>query len=384
MSVSWDGRRARSLPHQAVEVAEVLRNTLWLLTRGTGKTHDESVEARSSLASRLGDRQHKFMQTVLTLPIHGLRSLCWDRGTLIDWISGGRRIHLDGRIEGMVCEGGFADRFDAAVVSPSGDHVAVYQKHGAEALLLRHGRALRPLSRDDHCMERTHYPICFIALPDGSEALVHCPDAHNRLVIEHVQSGQRISEPGADEPQDYFIEALRVSPDSRFVLSQGWHWHPIDRMTVYDVQAGLRDREHFDQLGFAWPTFAGIGFACFGGNDVLAMTLVEPMVGDEDDDDDDDDDGSDDEREIDVRFYDLRDGSLISDVEPDMQAQCLAVVDEERFIGCSDQGLGIFDRVSGRLLSEGPQLPEQALILDDPATGMLAVYGAGILTVYRA
>jgi hypothetical protein len=68
------------------------------------------------------------------IPVERVRSLCWDRDELVDWVDGGKRFHLNGSIEDSCVRYGY--RFDAACVSPSGSYAVIYERLGTKALLL--------------------------------------------------------------------------------------------------------------------------------------------------------------------------------------------------------------------------------------------------------
>ncbi len=89
-------------------------------------------------------------------------SLLWDGDSLIDWVSGGQRFELDGRtIPRKVY---YAFRFDAAVTSPSGQYVVIYERLGTKGLLLCNGSIVREINRSYYHANAYEYPICFAKL----------------------------------------------------------------------------------------------------------------------------------------------------------------------------------------------------------------------------
>ena len=62
------------------------------------------------------------------IPAPGVKSLVWMAGKLLDWVSGVVEYDLEGTKRGPSIS--YPYRFDAAVVSPSGSHVALYERLG--------------------------------------------------------------------------------------------------------------------------------------------------------------------------------------------------------------------------------------------------------------
>ena len=96
-----------------------------------------------------------------------VRSLCWQNQRLIDWVSGGNVYHLDGSAQSAQVY--YPYRFDAAVVSPSGDFAVIYERLGTKGLLLHQGQILREINRSFYHAHVYEYPVTFIQLTDGRE-----------------------------------------------------------------------------------------------------------------------------------------------------------------------------------------------------------------------
>ena len=100
-----------------------------------------------------------------TLPAQGVRSLCWEGETLVDWVAGGMRSGLDGSVTDRHVN--HAYRFDAAQVSPSGRFAVIYERLGTKGLVLREGGILRELNRSYYQAGTYDYPLALFTLPNS-------------------------------------------------------------------------------------------------------------------------------------------------------------------------------------------------------------------------
>jgi len=175
----------------------------------------------------------------------GMRSLCWAGDTLVDWVGGGRVLHLDGELEKARVNYGY--RFDAAVASPCGEFAVIYEKLGTKGLVLRRGEVLREINRSFYCADAYEYPIAIFRSASGQVIIAHCPDQYCRIELEDIATGERIGGRGKREPKDFFHSRLRVSPGGRWLLSAGWVWHPFGMVEVFDLEAAMRTSDALDQ-----------------------------------------------------------------------------------------------------------------------------------------
>lgn len=197
--------------------------------------------------------------TRFTFPaFYSLRSLAWQDGTLVDWVSG-RHWLADGT---EVASGAHhAYDFDRALVSPSGRFSVLFCERQTKGIILDQGRLIREIDRSYYQASRYAYPIALGRLADGREVLAHCPDAYNVIEIETLAEGARLT--GREgEAQDVFHSRLSFSPDGRFLLSAGWVWHPFNVFCAFDVEQALRDpatldrqEKHYGALEGAAPGF---------------------------------------------------------------------------------------------------------------------------------
>ena len=184
-----------------------------------------------------------FEQLVLDVP--GVRSLTWDDDTLVDWVAGGTRIRLDGSVQRARVN--FAYRFDGAIVSPSKRFVALYERLGTKALLLDRGAVLRELNRSFYHAHVYEYPITFLARPNGTELLVHCPREYCRIDIDDAVTGMCLTDASGRKPRDIFHSRLATSPRGTWLTSAGWVWHPFGVATWWPVEAALAEPALLDK-----------------------------------------------------------------------------------------------------------------------------------------
>lgn len=179
----------------------------------------------------------------------------------------------------------YAYSFDHAVVSQDGKYVALVERLGTKGLLLRRGEVIREINRSFYHANVYEYPITFLMLPDGRTALAHCPESYCKIEIEEVESGQNLS-PRDVPPKDFFHSRLTVGPDSRYLASVGWIWHPFNDLWVYELkpalaQPTLLDEDPRDEYKFA-RTGVGVNAAAFLENGRLVLTTNDEYYDSED------------------------------------------------------------------------------------------------------
>ncbi|AKT41186.1 hypothetical protein [Chondromyces crocatus] len=186
-----------------------------------------------------------------------LRSLAWAGDDLVDWI-GGRRIRMDGCVERFGT--GYTYRFDAVV--GLGEVGVMFEACGTKGRVVRSNGALasaqfvplgieelREIDRSFYCAENVAFPVCVFTLPDGRSALAHAPRSYNELEIELLDGTPLTRRQGTCD--DVFHARLSVSPDGRWLLSNGWVWHPWTVAQVYDVARALTEPTHLSGPGLA-------------------------------------------------------------------------------------------------------------------------------------
>ena len=192
-----------------------------------------------------------------TLAAPGLRTIAWaGPEALIDWACAGQRYVLDGQ-RSQVGESHFVAGFDRAITSADGQYAFIYQSLGTKGLLLRDGELLREINRSYYHSDVYEYSAAF-ATVDATTYLVHCPVAYCQLDLEHVETGELVTNVAGREPIDCFHSRLEVSPAGGYLLSKGWLWHQARRGEEWRPNRGA---------------FRGIGCRAIGP---LLVLLQEP------------------------------------------------------------------------------------------------------------
>lgn len=176
----------------------------------------------------------------------GAKSLAWTDDALIDWIQSARVYGLDGSLGGGGIHYGY--RFDAVATSPSGTFVVLYERLGTKGIVLRDGRVIREIARSYYQADAFDFPICLFRLADGREAIAHAPDDYNRIEIDLLESGTRLTARPSDapEPVDYFPSALAANPTGKWLMSAGWVWHPSNQVAIFSIVDALSDPAELD------------------------------------------------------------------------------------------------------------------------------------------
>ncbi|WP_266156322.1 hypothetical protein [Dyella silvatica] len=210
------------------------------------------------------------------------QSLIWEGNELVDWVGGGRRWLASGAEPSAVVN--YAYSFGRAVGSPSGRFSVIYADRQTKGLVLEHGHVLREINRSFYFADAYDYPVALGMLPDGREVMAHCPDSYNRIEIETLAEGQRLTQ-RESEAIDVFHSRLQFSPDGRYLLSAGWVWHPWNVLHVYDVAEALSQPASLDSADLAPPINGQVASA--GWHDAQHIVVT---TNDEDELDDESDD----------------------------------------------------------------------------------------------
>jgi hypothetical protein len=198
-----------------------------------------------------------------------VKSLCWQGDSLIDWVAGAAVYHLDGKIEPIKVN--YAYRFDAAVTSPSGRFAVIYEKLGTKALILDKGKVIREINRSFYYANAYEYPIVLFRLPDGREAIAHCPEQYCRLEIDELATGERLTKSDDRKPRDLFFSRLTTNTQGTVLLVAGWLWHPMDVVAVYDIESALKNPQTLDSQGIGIWVVSDDNSASFLNNQTIAI-----------------------------------------------------------------------------------------------------------------
>lgn len=206
------------------------------------------------------------------------KTVTWHGDGLADWVSG-YTWYPDGPLDGGP-QYPFPDLYDGATVSPSGRYQVIYHEYGVEGLLLDRGEPLRRLTRDDDDPDAFFYPVTFRLLADGREVLIHCPERRDRLEIELLDTGERLTSRPLEDGvygTDLYHSRLSVSPGGRWLLSAGWVWHPAGVAQVYDVAQVLAEPAVLDAYSSLFPIDGSgeVESACWLDDDRLAVFSID-------------------------------------------------------------------------------------------------------------
>jgi hypothetical protein len=146
----------------------------------------------------------------------------------------------------------FAYPFDS--ISGNGTYAVQYEKYGTKGLLVRVDgiKEIREINRNYYQARDCAYPITIFTLPDGRDALIHCPIEYCSLDIELAADGDCLTR--RDYPSnDIFHSKLEVSEDGRFLMENAWLWQPWSIVQAYDLQLALQNPDSLDGEGVRIP-----------------------------------------------------------------------------------------------------------------------------------
>lgn len=161
------------------------------------------------------------------------QSLCWHYGDLVDYLGLGALISMDGSLESTGF--GLRYRFDTSIASQSNNFLAVWERLGTKALLLKNNQIIREINRSFYHAHVYPYPFAFFVAPDGREGIIHCPDEYNEITVEDADTGRCWYADEEGKAKDVFHAHFKVSPDGTKLISEGWCWHPYDEAVLYDM-----------------------------------------------------------------------------------------------------------------------------------------------------
>lgn len=185
-----------------------------------------------------------------TIKADSIATISWLNDGIIDWTYGGRYYLLNGEVK-QIGLYSYAYSFDRCITSRDGQYALIYKNLGTKGLLLKNGEVIREVNRSYYHAETYEYPASFFTLKNGRTFLAHCPSEYNRLDFEDVESGEIITNIPGRKPSDIFHSRLEISSDNRFLLVKGWVWHPLDVLSLYDIDACIADPNLLDNCGLS-------------------------------------------------------------------------------------------------------------------------------------
>jgi len=216
---------------------------------------------------------------IAIIEARGIRSLAWQEDQLVDWVGGGTRFQLDGSTTRAKVN--YAFKFDSVYPSACGKYSVIYENLGTKGVLLNDGKIIRELNRSYYQAHVYEYPVCFAKLDSEREVLIHCPDEYNRIEIEDLQTGERLTKCDKRTPMDFFHSRLAASPNGRFLLSAGWVWHPFDTVAVYDITESIGQPTSLDSSTLFPSQSTEVSSAAFLDNEHLLLSTSDETFADD-------------------------------------------------------------------------------------------------------
>lgn len=130
-------------------------------------------------------------------------------------------------------------------VSRDARFAAVANRHGRYGRVfdLERGLVTLEMDRGDYFFDVSTFSMAFFEL-EGRTRLVHATN-WNRLDVSDPATGELLTPRGPtaysdreERPEhylDYFHAGLSVSPDGRWVVDDGWHWHPLGTVRAWSL-----------------------------------------------------------------------------------------------------------------------------------------------------
>jgi len=139
-------------------------------------------------------------------------------------------------------------------------YICVTERFGVNAALYSLDSGIvRYLQREDYHCDVSSYSVGFLEL--NGRILIICQTQWNRLDIFDAETGGNLTEReiyhrdtgrkakegdslnGNKNYMDYFHSRLHISPDGKYFLSNGWHWHPMGVIYLFETAEFLRTYE---------------------------------------------------------------------------------------------------------------------------------------------
>lgn len=150
-----------------------------------------------------------------------------------------------------------------------GSMVVIFEECGSKGVVLEveKGRLLMSLDRGNYHTEQCKYPLAFFERGERT-LLVHATE-WNRLDVSDPRTGELLTSrpsPRYDGKQrpphylDYFHCGLAVSPDAKWITSNGWVWHPWGSLRCWDLSRWLDENVWESEDGKSVATLCDAGY----------------------------------------------------------------------------------------------------------------------------
>ncbi|WAS99422.1 hypothetical protein [Nannocystis punicea] len=257
-------------------------------------------------------------------------------------------------------------------VAPDGRFAAVVERRGQYGVVLEVASGAITMRLDRGRYHVSQYDFACVFAADG--ALVHATE-WNRLDVSDPATGELLtprtaSEGAGGRPEhalDYFHAGLSVSPDGRWLVDDGWVWHPCGFLRRMDLQRWRHENPWETEDGPSLLDLRLVNYfwdapRCFVDDRTLVVWGF----------------GFDDEAMVDA--------ALVFDVETGARLRWFAGPPRGRFvfdrhlIVVAAEGTSVWDVATGERLLAAPGLAPQAF---HPVTREHATFAAGAVVLSR-
>ena len=212
-----------------------------------------------------------------TIEANSPKSLCWTNDELTDWVTGGTTYDKNGKKDNSIYY--LANDFDSVKSSKDGTYFIAYQRLGTKGVILKNNKILREINRSFYHANVYEYPLAIITLPNGKEALIHCPNEYWKLEVEDLETGEILT-----QKDRAFIDIFhsRIESSSKYLLSAGWVWHPLDILCIYKITDILNHSDEITKHDIGPDIGVEISSArFFGGQKVIMSSLKDELFNDD-------------------------------------------------------------------------------------------------------
>jgi hypothetical protein len=127
------------------------------------------------------------------------------------------------------------------------------------------------LNRSYYQANAYEYPITFAKIND-EYLIIHCPEEYNKVEIENIETGLRITSDLNREPGDCFHSRFRVNKSNTTLINAGWVWHQVGILEIYDLKKAIADNSIIDNPKSNLPINTEVCSAEFLNDDLLIIS----------------------------------------------------------------------------------------------------------------
>jgi hypothetical protein len=182
-------------------------------------------------------------------------------------------------------------------VSPTEDFIAVVNDYGRKGAVYRVGEREPAMLLDSGGGHENTVPFSFAFVEHRGRCVAIHRTAWNRLDASDPSTGSLLTDrgptffrEGEEMPAhylDYFHGRLVVSPDGHRIVDDGWVWHPVGIVFIWDVnvwldsnrwecedgqtKVGLAARDYYWDHGMCWVGSERVALSGIGDDDELMI-----------------------------------------------------------------------------------------------------------------